>query len=185
MTIDDLIPDKELNLGGRSRKTETDKDEKHSYGRTVEGMPFKADSDAEEWWKNAMQKCLGYRKFPYNDNEQIRAITELSNFTFLFPIEVRAQLDKHDIFETDWKEYIAHRPHLFGDYRLPEEWRERTAGQHYSMSDSIEVENEERKPYYEEIEHPDRFRKDGTKSRKGSKRSTPKDGVFSDLIDDA
>lgn len=184
MTIDDLIPDKEPNLGGRPKNKETtDGDEKFST-KSVEGEAFTVASDGEEWWRNTMLKCLGYREFPYNDDEKLRAIEELSNFTFLVPVEVRTQLDKHGIFETDWKEYLANNPHLFGDRRLPEEWMKKTDGQDYMMSDTIEVEKEKREPYYKELENPDQYRSNKSATR-SSTTSTPTDGAFSDLINNS
>lgn len=173
MTIDDLIPDKELNLGGRPPKEETEEED-------LDNKVFTADSGGEEWWRSIMKQCLDSEEFP--ENSEYEAISKLADFVFIFPVEVRTELDKHDIFETDWKTYLANRPHLFGDPRLPDEWSEKTENIHYSMTDTMEISNGNEKPFYDQLENPNEYR-DKKTTKRG--KDVPSDGAFSDLIEDA
>lgn len=186
MTIDDLIPDKEINVGGRPPKTEEEKNESNNKyaGRSPDGRAFTENCDNKEWWIETLEECIGATKLPYNDDERKKAILELAEYTYLFPIEVRTQLEKHGIYEFDWKGYIAHRPHLFNNPRLPENWREITSGQNYTMGETAKIFNGEIDPYYEQLENPEKFRSKNNRRRKSKKRNIPSGGAFSDLIND-
>jgi len=121
MSLEDLIPD-DTGSGGVGRPKSRD------LGETIEaaGKPFLPKHDDKEWWLDALEdtedqapvledKGLGEMEF----HKTVEVIGVLSDYVSMHPTEVRLKLEKHEIHETDWEEYVDFFPDEVLDRRVP------------------------------------------------------------------
>lgn len=86
MALDNLIPDKELNKGGRpstTDKKDTDRDS------NLDGNPYTKDKDSGEYWEN-VANVVGLD------------ITAIADYTHTNVWHVREKLEEFNIMKTDW-----------------------------------------------------------------------------------
>lgn len=120
------------NKGGRPPKS----DEEQSRGREVKGEAFLPSKDDEEWWREK------FNRFTEENSNIGDAITQLSDFIMVHPLEVRKRLEDYGIHETDWEEYVEEYSFYMKDLRIHDRLEESGVSTEVSTSGSSSTSSE-------------------------------------------
>lgn len=97
------------NLGGRPTKEK----EKSKRVREVEGHPHTMNKESADWWR------VKFNKWKDEADNIWETIKMLADDVSINPITVRKILEKHDIYHTNWDEYVKRYPIYEDDARIP------------------------------------------------------------------
>lgn len=121
MSLEDLIPD-DAGSGGVGRPPSKE------LGQTIEpaGEPYLPENDDEQWWLERLddiaekEPVLGENTLDEMEfHHSVEVIGALSDLVSLHPVEVRKKLSEHEIYETEWEDYIGFYDDTVLDDRVP------------------------------------------------------------------
>ena len=93
---------------------------------SVEGEPYTDDKDSADWWEEVLSDVAEDEPIIKENSldelefmKVVDVVGQVSDYTYLAPVEVRKKLSEHDIYETDWERYIEFYDDALLDDRVP------------------------------------------------------------------
>lgn len=119
--LTNLIPeDAGSGKGGRPKKKEI------GEPVSVEGKPHTGEDDSADWWEETLSEVAEEEPILKDNSldelgflKVVDVVGLISDYTYLAPVEVRKKLSEHDIYETDWEQYIEFYDDALLDDRVP------------------------------------------------------------------
>lgn len=93
---------------------------------SVEGKPYTDENDSTDWWEEILsdvaedEPILEDKSLDELDFQKVvDVVGQVSDYVYLAPVDVRKKLSEHDIYETDWEQYIEYHNDVLLDARVP------------------------------------------------------------------